>query len=151
MTRPPRRANEPLFGRLQIAEAAVQGVILLAAVLSWYWWLNMSGVTEGQARGAAFVALVTGHISLAASILETGGRGLFRRQRCVFWLIASLAFALLALLLTVPTLLDIMQFVKPGLAELLTSVLLGLISGGLYAGARFLVRRVHQFSRIAEE
>jgi Ca2+-transporting ATPase len=137
MRRPPRRASEPLFGRMQIAVAAVQGLVLLAAVLSWYWWLNVSGAGEDLSRAAAFVALVTGHVSLAAAILATRGRGLLARPRWIFWLIVGSAAGLLLLLLSIPALLNVMRFASPGRAELLGSILIGLVAGGWY-GARAL-------------
>jgi Ca2+-transporting ATPase len=138
MRRGPRRASDPLFGRAQIAIAAVQGLVLLAAVLAWYWWLSVSGAGDDQTRAAAFVALVTGHIALAAAILSTSGRGLLRRDRWIFWLIAGAASGLLALVLTVPTLQNIMRFADPGAPELLGSILIGMVAGGWY-GARALV------------
>jgi len=137
MRRPPRRASEPLFGRMQIAVAAVQGLVLLAAVLSWYWWLNVSGTGEDQSRAAAFVALVTGHIALAAAMLATSDRGLLARHRWIFWLIAAAAAGLLMLLLSIPALLDVMRFASPGPAELLGSILIGLAAGGWYAARAF--------------
>ena len=143
MRRPPRRASEPLFGRMQIAVAAVQGLILLAAVLGWYWWLNVSGAGEGRTRAAAFVALVTGHISLAAAILATSGRGLLARHRWIFWLIAAGATGLLALLLSIPALLNVMRFASPGPAELLGSILIGMVGGGWYAARAFFSPPTH--------
>lgn len=133
MRRPPRRASEALFGRMQIAMAAGQGLVLLSAVFGWYWWLNVSGAGEDQTRAAAFVALVTGHISLAAAILATSGRGLLARHRWIFWLIAAAAAGLLTLLLSIPALLNVMRFASPGPAELLGSILIGMVAGGWYA------------------
>jgi Ca2+-transporting ATPase len=138
MRRAPRRASEPLFGREQIALAAVQGLVLLAAVLAWYWWLNIAGAGQNQARASAFVALVTGHIALAAAILSTSGRGFFRRDRWTFWLITGAASGLLASVLIVPALRDIMRFAYAGAPELLCSILIGLTAGGWYAARAFL-------------
>jgi len=137
MQRPPRRASEPLFGRMQIAMAGVQGLVLLAAVLSWYWWLNASGAGAEQSRAAAFVALVTGHIALAAAVLGTSGPGLLARHRWVFWLIAGGAAGLVTLTLTIPALLNVMRFASPGPTELLGSILVGLVAGGWYAARGF--------------
>lgn len=133
MRSPPRNASEPLFGRRQIALAVIQGLVLLGAVLSWYAWLNLSGAGQDEARAAAFIALVTGHIFLAAVILATSGRGLFGRHRWVFWLIVGAASSLLMLLLTVSTLLNVMRFASLDWPELLGSILIGLLAGGWYA------------------
>lgn len=138
MQRPPRRANEPIFGRTQIAVAAIQGVVLLTAVLTWYWWLNVSEAGEAHARAAAFVALVTGDIALAAAILASRGRGVLGGHRWIFWLVAGGAASLVGLLLTVPALLNVMRFAKPSQAELLASILVGLVAGGWYSARLFL-------------
>jgi Ca2+-transporting ATPase len=138
MRRAPRRASEPLFGQEQIALAAVQGLVLLAAVLAWYWWLNIAGAGQNQARASAFVALVTGHIALAAAILSTSGRGFFRRDRWTFWLITGAASGLLASVLIVPALRDIMRFAYAGAPELLGSILIGLTAGGWYVARAIL-------------
>lgn len=132
MTRPPRRADEPLFGSLQIVTAAVQGVVLLAGVLGLYVWLNNAGAGEGQARAAAFVALVIGHLSLAAAMLIGRGRVLTRAHR-LFWLISTAASFVVAMTLTVPALIEIMRFAQPSAGQLLASVGIGMVSGGWYA------------------
>jgi len=139
MQRPPRRADEPLFGSSHIALAALQGAVLLAAVLGMYAYLNITGASEAHARTAAFIALVSGHLSLAAALLANNGRGIFRRQRWIFWLIVGAATMLLTVTMTLPTLMTIMRFETPSLGELLGSASIGVLAGGWYAvAARFL-------------
>ena len=133
MRRPPRRAQEPLFGRAQLLLAAGQGLILLAAVLIWYWWLNTSGAGEYHSRAAAFLALVTGHVALATAFLITSGRQPFARHRIVFWLIVGGAACVILLTLNVPLLLDVLRFERPSAAEVIGSILVGLFAGGWYA------------------
>ena len=138
MRQPPRRSDEPLFGSAQIALAVVQGLILLAGVLGLYAWLNHSGVSEGHARTAAFIALVSGHMSLAASMLMSKERGLIGAHRRMFWLILAAASGLLAMTLTVPAVIEIMRFAKPSSSELFGGLVIGLLCGGWYA-ARFVM------------
>jgi Ca2+-transporting ATPase len=148
MTRPPRQADEPLFGSLQIALAAAQGVVLLAGVLGFYVWLNAAGAGAGQARAAAFVALVTGHLSLAAAMLIGRGRVLTRAHR-LFWLISAAASLVVAMTLTVPALMAIMRFASPSAGQLLISVAIGTVSGGWYA-TRLIVAPIMRKWRLRE-
>jgi hypothetical protein len=89
MRRPPRNAREPLFGRSQTALAAVQGMVLLAGVLGLYMWLNETGAGEGAARAVSFIALLTGHLALAAAILAGSRCGRSRARRWTFWVVRS--------------------------------------------------------------
>jgi hypothetical protein len=83
------------------------------------------------------VALVTGHIALAAAVLGTSGPGLLARHRWVFWLIAGGAAGLVTLILTIPALLNVMRFASPGPTELLGGILVGLVAGGWCAARGF--------------
>ena len=133
MTRPPRRADEPLFGSAQIALAIVQGFVLLSGIFGFYLWLNAAGAGEGQARAAAFVALVSGHLSLAAATLATRSRSAGGPHWRIFLVIAAAAAALIGAMLTVPTLLQIMRFVTPSAANVLAGLAVGLLAGGWYS------------------
>lgn len=130
MKKPPRRAEEPLFGIRQIALAAIQGAVLLATVLGFYAWLQYSGESEPAARAAAFIALVIGHLSLALAEGRTPNTTLFARERLTFWLIATSALLVLAVSLAVPFLSDILRFAIPSPFHLLISAIIGLVAGG---------------------
>lgn len=132
MNKPPRRADEPLFGLRQIAFAVFQGVILLVAVLGTYAWMN-ADAGEDVARATAFIALVTGHLSLAVVGAARGGRAMFDRHRAIFWFIALGTVAVLSLTMLSPTLLQIMRFAQPTAAQLFASVAIGLVAGGWLA------------------
>ena len=133
MMKPPRPAREPLFGLSEISLAGVQGAVLLISVLSYYAWMQDSGQGEDVARAAAFIALVVGHLSLAIAEGRTSGAPLFARERFVFWVIAAGAVLVLTAAISVPFLADILRFVTPSPAQLLTSATIGLIAGGWYA------------------
>ena len=130
MDKPPRNAREPLFGRAQIAIAAVEGVVLLAGVLSFYLWMNRMGAGEGEARAAAFVALVSGHLALAPAVLAGRSRSTPGRHRWMLWGVAAGASAVLLLMLAVPGLREIMRFSVPSAQVLLAALAVGIIAGG---------------------
>lgn len=132
MLRPPRPANEPLFGLRQILVAGIQGGVLLGAVLGLYAGLIAGGLPDTDARGGAFVALVLGDLSLA--LATTGGRAsrLLGRGRRTFWIIGATALIVLVLTLTVPPLADILEFTVPDWRVLAVAVALGAAAGGWY-------------------
>jgi Ca2+-transporting ATPase len=130
MEKPPRNANEPLFGSAQITVAAVHGLVLLAGVLGFYIWMNHSGVEDGQARAAAFVALVSGHLALAPAVLARTGRHVQGRHRWMFWIVSAGASLLLGLMFILPELRQIMRFLVPSASQLIAALAVGLIAGG---------------------
>jgi len=138
MDKPPRNAREPLFGSAQIAIAAMQGLVLLAAVLGFYFSLGRTGSGEGEARAAAFVALVSGHLALAPAVLATRNRGIPGRHRWMLWLVGSAASLLLVVMLVAPDLREIMRFSVLPANELLAAVAVGIIAGGWSAVRIFL-------------
>jgi P-type Ca2+ transporter type 2C len=99
MQRPPRRKDEPLFGTVQIRTAVFQGALLLLGVLALYSWA-LVGHSEGEARGAAFIALVLGNLTLALADSMASG-GLLARHRRVFWAIAGGVLLILTLIFSV--------------------------------------------------
>lgn len=129
MARPPRPANEPLFGLRQAALAIVQGTVLLAAVLGYYWWLQDGGVASEFARTSAFIALVAGQLTLAVANGSPAGR-LFSREHVPFWTIVTAAMLVLGIALTAPFFLHLLRFSAPTLASLFESACLGLVAGG---------------------
>ena len=129
MARPPRPIGEPLFGKLQIGLAIVQGGVLLLSVLGYYWLLNDLNIGEQLARTSGFLALVTGHLSLAvANGSRTGG--LISREHFAFWAIVGAAVAILAATLTIPFLVHLMRFTVPPATFVLLSVAIGVFAGG---------------------
>lgn len=130
MQRPPRRRDERLFGRSELTLAIVQGSVVLASVFAFYAWLNASNVGEQIARAGAFVALVTGHLSLALAESSSFGRPLLARGRGVFWAIVAGAVLLVTASLTVPFLLEVLRFAMPPLSILAMGMSIGLVSGG---------------------
>jgi P-type Ca2+ transporter type 2C len=67
MERPPRPADEPLFGRRMVRIGLVQGLGTLALVAGIYAWALGAGFGEGEARALAFVNLVVGNLGMIVS------------------------------------------------------------------------------------
>lgn len=136
MLRPPRPAEEPLFGLRQIVTAGIQGAVLLATVLGLYAWLIADGLPDTDARAAAFVALVVGHLTLALADAGSGTSRLFDRGRKAFWIIGAAALTVLTVTLTIPPLAGILDFTVPALPLLALAAALGIASGGWFRLAR---------------
>ena len=136
MRKPPRGRGENIFGARELSLAIVQGLVLLASVFAFYAWLNSSIENGEVARAAAFVALVTGHLSLALAESGMSGTPLFSRARIVFWSITAGAVMVVGAAVTVPFLLDVLRFARPTGPILALSLLVGLFSGGWWLGLR---------------
>lgn len=128
MIRPPRRADESLFGPRQLAASVVQGASILLAVLGLYVWCLQNG-SEAQARGAAFLALVVANLVLALSDSISPGGKLFARHRLAFWAIALVAVLALAAALEAPWLEAVFRMKQPEPPELVVGLAVGLVSG----------------------
>jgi Ca2+-transporting ATPase len=137
MRKPPRRSDEPIFGLRQIIPAALQGSVLLAATLGLYGWLNQVGAGTEVARSAAFTALVVGHLTLALSVIAAEGRGLFTRERALFWTIGGVTALVLSLCLAVPVLGEILRFAPLDPWAFSTAVATGFIAGGWFGLASY--------------
>lgn len=129
MTRPPRPPGEPLFGARHIGVAIVQGGVLLAVVLGYYWWLQHAHLGEQVGRTSAFIALVAGQLSLAVANGSPAGR-LFSQDHRAFWVIVGAAVLMLGASLTVPFLLHLLRFASPTATSLFASGAIGVLAGG---------------------
>jgi Ca2+-transporting ATPase len=118
--------------------AVLQGAVLLAAVLILYVWSLGQGAGEAAARTQAFIALVTGNLSLALAVASGGSRSLLDPRRVAFWIIAPAAAAVLALSVLVPTFADILRFAPLPAGQAGAAIFVGLIAGGWLS----LLRRV---------
>jgi Ca2+-transporting ATPase len=128
MTRPPRRADEGLFGARQLGAALIQGASILAGTLSLYVWALQNG-PEAEARGAAFLALVVGNLALALSDSLAPGGKLFARHRLAYWAIAGVAVLALAMALEAPWLEAIFRMTQPSPPVLVVAVAVAITSG----------------------
>jgi Ca2+-transporting ATPase len=112
MNRPPRRLNEPLFGRAMILTGLIQGLGLLAVIVGVYSYCMAQNLGETEARMISFVCMVLGNLGLiftnrswSHSILAT-----LRIPNKALWWISGFALGFLTLVLAVPFLRDLFKF-----------------------------------------
>ncbi|HKB52987.1 MAG TPA: cation-translocating P-type ATPase, partial [Ramlibacter sp.] len=103
MRRPPRAPDAPLFAGATMVSSLFQGAVVLAVVIALYVWAQRH-LGETEARSLAFVAMVTGNLTLllayrsrTRSIVET-----LARANATLWAIEAGSLALLAAVLYVP-------------------------------------------------
>jgi Ca2+-transporting ATPase len=136
MRRPPRSIHEPLFGKRQIGLAAVQGSVLLAAVLGVYGWALSTGMPVTQARGLGFITLVLGNLVLAFAETFEFGTSLVDRRRWIFWAIAAAAGLVLVAAFSIPALSRIFYVDPPQLGALGVALLAAASAGGWYGAVK---------------
>jgi Ca2+-transporting ATPase len=130
MQRPPRKLNEPLFGRAMILSGMIQGLGILAVVVTIYTIFLQTGYGEAVARMVAFVSMVIGNLGLIFanrswkhSILKT-----LRVPNKALWWVTGGAILFLAFALTVPFLRELFKFAPLQRWEMALIALSGLAS-----------------------
>ncbi len=112
MQRPPRPADEPLFGGRLIAGSLWQGALAFAVTAAIYAWALLRGHDEDSVRALVFAAMVTGNIALIFSnrSLDASWDGAWSRQNPVLrWIVLGGSTGL-ALVLSVPMLRELFHF-----------------------------------------
>jgi P-type Ca2+ transporter type 2C len=112
MNRPPRRLEEGLFTKKNLALSLLQGFVVLAFILGVYIWAPGRGFGEAQVRTLTFTAIVIANLCLiltnrswSATIFET----LRTPNRALSWVFAGTLGCLL-LVLYIPALRDLFRF-----------------------------------------
>jgi Ca2+-transporting ATPase len=120
MNRPPRKLQEPLFGRKMIATGLIQGVGILLIVLALYAAFLATGQGEFEARMISFATMVIADLALifanrsrTRSILAT-----LRRPNPALWWVTGGTLLFLILALFVPYLRGLFSFAPLHLWEL---------------------------------
>lgn len=134
MDKPPRRANQPLFGQRELVNAVVLGITILACIFGFYTLLQFRNVGDEVARFAGFTALVTSHLGLALRSVRSGYADKIRYPRVV-WAVVAMALLMLAAALFLPAFRTILHFepMPPELA--IASLVLGAAIGAWLAPA----------------
>jgi Ca2+-transporting ATPase len=130
MSRPPKDINEPFFGARKIFFSCMQGVGILVITLAVYFIGLKMGYTEKSVRTLTFVTLIVSNIAVILSN-RSWTRGFFQILRtpnkAVAWIVGG-AITFLIMILNIPFLLDLFQFEKIRITEVLLCALLGFSS-----------------------
>ena len=112
MQRPPRQANQPLFGGKLLTGSLLQGLVAFAVTAAIYAWAISRGLEENTVRALVFVAMVTGNIALVFSNRSLGAswQGAWSRKNPALWWIVLGGSAGLALVSGVPVLRELFHF-----------------------------------------
>ena len=112
MQRPPRAANEPLFGGMLLTNSLLQGLVAFAVAAVIYAWALLKGWDDNTVRALVFTAMVAGNIALVFSnrSLNASWQGAWSRGNPVLWWIVLGGSAGLALVLSVPVLRGLFHF-----------------------------------------
>jgi Ca2+-transporting ATPase len=102
MSRPPRAADESLFGKKEMLLGLLQGAVVLAAIFGLYAVALNADLPESTARALAFVALIVAKLVLAFADSAEPGISFFDRRRRVFWIIGAAAAVVISVVLYVP-------------------------------------------------
>jgi Ca2+-transporting ATPase len=132
MQRPPRAADESLFGRREILFATLQGSMILAGVFGLYVWALHTGMEATAARALAFVSLIASNFVLAFADSAEPGTRFFDRRRKSFWMIGAAAAAVVGAVLYQPGVAEVFQLSVPRPAALLSALAIALLGAGWF-------------------
>jgi P-type Ca2+ transporter type 2C len=128
MNRPPRRIDEPFFGRKKIWLSCMQGVSILAITLAIYFVGLHYGYEAKEVRAMAFITLIVSNIAVILtnrSWTDNIIKIIITPNRAVLW-VAGGAIFFLALILNIPFFLGLFQFNRPSLVNIVICILAGL-------------------------
>ena len=116
MKRPPRDPNMAFFGLKQIFKSSLVGLILLAMVLTVYFFSMQEGHTEGEIRAIAFTSLIIGNIFLILTTLSKTRNAIdvLFEDNISLKIILFVAITMMFLLISVPYLRELFSFEYPG-------------------------------------
>ncbi len=130
MDRPPRRPNEPLFGRRMLILSLLQGLSVAAITLAVFVFSLSRGSTEDEARALTFTTLIVANLCLiltnrswSRTILAT-----LRAPNAALWWVVGGAALFLGLVLMVPFLRDLFKFATLHLDDVTLCVIAGMFS-----------------------
>lgn len=132
MNRPPRAANESLFGRRQILIALLQGAVVLAGIFGLYFQALHMELPTGEARALAFAALIAANLVLAFADSAEPGTALFDRRRMVFWAIAAAAAVVVCIVLYIPAVARMFYLSAPDPLMLSAALAVALLTAGWF-------------------
>ncbi len=144
MSRPPRKAGEPLFSKRLAGVALLQGLCALAASLGVFLYFRRS-IEADETRALTFMALVVSLLGLIVINHSTsaGMLAVLRiSNRWLRWVLVSVP-AVLAIIYLTPVLRRLFHFGAVSASSALASIAIALLSIGGFAALRSPIRRWH--------
>jgi len=120
MNRPPRKLNEPLFGKKAFILSLLQGFGVLLVVFAVYWLALGWGRGESEARAITFCAIVFANVMLIIANLSWSKsfiKVLTNGNKTLHWMLAIVSLALV-LVLFMPFLRQAFHFAAIGFADI---------------------------------
>jgi Ca2+-transporting ATPase len=124
MQRPPRIPDAQFFGIKNILLSLLNGLLLLAMVVTLYFLSIREGHTEGEVRAIAFSALIVGNIFLILASMSASRSfvSVFIEKNIAAIVILLTALILLLLVIYIPVLQQIFKFDNPGFRHFIPSL-----------------------------
>ncbi|MFZ4724082.1 MAG: cation-translocating P-type ATPase [Paludibacter sp.] len=128
MSRPPKKLDEPFFGAKKILFSCLQGVGILLVTLAVYWGGLHFSFEPNQVRAMAFTTLIISNIAVILtnrSWIDNIFKIIATPNKAVLWVVGGAIF-FLTLILNVPFFLELFQFDKLSLVQVLICILAGM-------------------------
>jgi len=128
MNRPPKKINEPFFGAKKILFSCLQGAGILIITLTIYLLGLHFGYEANEVRAMAFTTLIVSNIAVILtnrSWTDNIFKIIVTPNKAVLWVTGGAVF-FLALILNIPFFLDLFQFQKLTLINIIICILAGL-------------------------
>jgi len=128
MNRPPKRIDEPFFGAKKILFSCMQGVGILILTLTVYLVGLHFGYEDKEVRAMAFITLIVSNIAVILtnrSWTDNIFKIIVTPNKALLWIVGGAIF-FLALIINIPFFLDLFQFQKLTLINIIICSLMGL-------------------------
>ena len=128
MKRPPKKLDEPFFGSRKIWFSCLQGLgILIITLIIYFGGLHL-GYEAAEVRAMSFITLIVSNIAVILTN-RSWSENIFKiiatPNKAVLWVTGGAVF-FLALILTVSFFLDLFQFQRPSLINIIICTFAGL-------------------------
>jgi len=128
MNRPPKKIDEPFFGGRKILFSCLQGVGILAVTAAIYFICLNQGFDMNAVRAMAFTTLIISNIAVILtnrSWTDNIFKIITTPNKAVLWVVGGAVF-FLTLILNIPFFLDLFQFQKLSMMNILICIGAGL-------------------------
>lgn len=128
MNRPPKSMDEPFFGVKKIVFSCLQGIGILIVTLAVYFMGLHLGYEAKEVRAMAFITLIAANIAVILtnrSLSDNIFKIIVTPNKAVVWVVGGAMF-FLALILNIPFFLNLFQFQKLTVINIVVCCLAGL-------------------------